>query len=72
MRIVSATGATILNALAEARRVLGVPLAGHRAVSHAPTEDGLHRIVLESGDVVEVTVVHGAKSAAHVIVDAAS
>lgn len=61
MRIVSVVGHNVRNAVAEARRALNVKLKDSREKTRS-SEDNLHRITLTNGDVVEVTVVKGAKS----------
>lgn len=68
MTTVSAQGHTVMNCLAVARRVLKVPLQGHREKLRSG-EEGLYRIELESGHIVECTLIKGAKSEAHIEVE---
>jgi len=63
MRLVSATGSTVRNAVCAARRVLGVSLKESRIVAQAEHGDNLHRVQLGNGDVVEVLVTKGSASA---------
>lgn len=61
-----ATGATVRNALAEARRLLGLTPKESREVLRSG-EDGLYRCHLESGHIIEVTIVHRGKTFADFI-----
>lgn len=65
-RIVSAVGNNVRNALAEARRVLGVKLNESCVVLDNCDGDNLHRCTLANGDVVEVTVVRHARCEAEI------
>lgn len=64
--IISATGSTVRNALAEARRVAGLTLADSREKIRSGGEDGLYRCHLEGGHIVEVAVWPRAKADAQV------
>lgn len=68
MTTVSAQGHNVRNCLVEARRVLKVPLQGHREKLRSG-EDGLYRVELESGHIVECTLINHAKSEAHIEID---
>ena len=63
-QLISATGRTVRNAVAESRRLLGVTFSQARIVSDTDHEDGLHRVVLATGDVVEVSITRTGKSTA--------
>ena len=64
MTFVSATGKTVRNAVAEARRLLGISQKSSPIVSDVDHEDGLHRVTLSTGDVIEVSITRtGASSA---------
>lgn len=59
MRLVSATGNTVRNAVCAARRALGVTLEDSPVIVQADHGDGLYRVQLGNGDVVEVTTAKG-------------
>jgi hypothetical protein len=63
MRLVSATGNTVRNAVCAARRALRVTLEDSPVIMQANHGDGLHRVQLGNGDVVEVTTGKGKASA---------
>jgi hypothetical protein len=67
MRTVTAQAGNVQAALCAARRLMGVPLKGHREVTRSGGEDGLYRSTLESGDVVEITMVHHASATAEFV-----
>jgi hypothetical protein len=62
VKLFSATGHTVRNAVRAAKDLLGRPEL--RIASDVDHGDGLHRVTLTSGDVVEVTVRRGACSSA--------
>ncbi len=64
--IISAKGNNICNTLAEARRVANLPLEGNREVIRSGGEDGLHRVHLESGVVVECTIIQRSRCEAYI------
>jgi hypothetical protein len=55
--IVSAQGNNVRNCLAAARRLLGVALDDSRETCRSGGEDGLYRVHLANGDIVEVLVI---------------
>lgn len=58
MQVASVMAHNVRHALAFARRELfKVPLEGHREVLRSGGEDGLYRVHLEQGHIVEVTLV---------------
>lgn len=65
--ILSAIGATVRNALAEARRVAGIDLKTSREVLRSGGEDGCYRVHLADGTIVELAVVPRTKAAAHIV-----
>lgn len=65
--IISATANSVRNALACARRVAGLKLNFSREVLRSGGEDGLYRVHLADGTVVEVTTRARAKAEAHVL-----
>lgn len=64
MKTISATGRTVRNAVAESRRLLGVTRQQAPIVSDVDHEDGLHRVTLKTGDVIEVSITRRSKSTA--------
>lgn len=65
--LIAAAGLNIRNALAEARRTANLSLAESREVLRSGGEDGLYRVRLNGGHVVEVTLHRRAHSSATVI-----
>lgn len=66
--IISARGSSIRNALAAARRAANwehEPIT--RELSRSGGEDGLYRIELANGAIIEVSVIQHAKAAADII-----
>jgi hypothetical protein len=57
MRTAVAVGSNVRNAVAAARRKLDLSLSESREVCRSGDEDGLYRVTLASGDVVEVSVI---------------
>jgi hypothetical protein len=58
--LIATTGPSVRSCLAAARKALGVPLNGNREKLRSGGEDGLYRVHLESGVIVECVVVqHG-------------
>lgn len=55
-RTVIATGNNIRSAVSAARKLMGVTIKGYREVSRSGSGDGLYRVTLQSGDIVEVTI----------------
>lgn len=66
-RTVSATGSTVRNAVAEAKRLLGNSKLYAAIVNPSGDGENLYRVTLNSGDVVEVTTQHHARSSAQFI-----
>lgn len=56
MRIVQAEGGSVRNVVALVRRRLGLRVDTSRAVHDEDSGDGLHRVELEDGTVVEAVV----------------
>lgn len=64
--LVMASGNSVRDCLAAARRKLGIPLEGNRKKIVSGGEDGCYRVTLESGIVVECTMIPRSKAAAMV------
>lgn len=64
--IISAAGPSIRSALAEARRVGNLKLNDSRETLRSGGEDGLYRVHLADGTIVETTVVQYCKASAYV------
>lgn len=64
---ISATGNNILNCLAEARRVGGLKLKESREQMRSGGDDGLWRVHLNGGHVVECTVKPGTRAKAEIV-----
>lgn len=64
--IISASGHTVRNALTKAREVAGLDLNASREKLRSGGEDGLYRVHLADGNIVEVTVLRGTQAAAHI------
>lgn len=64
--IISATGSTVRNALAEARRVASLSLAAYPEVLRNEGDDNCYRCHLAGGVIVEVTVASRTRASAHV------
>lgn len=61
-KVVSVYGASVKNCCAEARRILGIGLVVSREVLRSGGEDGLWRVTLMDGTVVECTLVKRART----------
>jgi hypothetical protein len=71
MKTVSVTAVTVRNAVAEARRQLGIDprsALGQEKI-RSGGEDGLYRVTLHSGDVVEIGLRRGGPTEVHEVVD---
>ena len=74
MRTISVSARTVRNAVAEARRHLdlvtkhGVVRHGGREMLRSGGEDGLWRITLVSGDIVEVSICQKGPTTVHGII----
>jgi len=62
--LVIASGNSVRDCLAAARRVLNIPLKGNRQKIVSGGEDGCYRVTLESDIVVECTMIPHSKAAA--------
>jgi len=67
MLLARATGQSVRACLAAARKVLDLKLNDSREVIRSGGEDGLYRVHLSSGDVIECEVVRHGRSAAEVM-----
>lgn len=65
--IISASGHNVRNALAKAREVAGLDLNTSREEMRSGGEDGLYRVHLADGNIVEVTLTPRTKSEAHIL-----
>ena len=55
--IISASGHNVLHCCAAARKIAGLKLADTREVLRSGGEDGLYRVILADGTIVECTLV---------------
>lgn len=67
MKTVSASGNSIKNCLSAARRLLGVTFREAPAIRISDSGDGLYRVALSTGDIVEVTVIHHSRVEAELV-----
>ena len=63
--IISARGPNVRSCLVEARRLMQVQLSGHREKLRSGGKGGVYRVELESGHIVECTIVEHSVSEAH-------
>lgn len=65
--IITAIGPSVRSALAEARRVAGLQLNSSRETLRSGGEDGLYRVHLADGTIVETTVRQHHKASAELV-----
>jgi hypothetical protein len=62
MKIIAVKSHTLRSACTAARRVLGLRLEDSREVFRSGGDDGLWRVYLQDGTIVECTIIHWAKT----------